>query len=82
MYIISNKTTSTSYGHRLKENQHPVRSAKDKSQIGLRVVGWVATGEHKLLYVFALHSSLCVAILWSGWGRATSSGNLFNFLRP
>ena len=45
--------TST-YGHRLKNNQHPVRSAKDKLQIDQLVVGWVITSEYWLLYVFAL----------------------------
>ena len=41
------------YGHRLKDNQHPVRSAKDKLQIDQLVVGWVTTSEYWLLYVFA-----------------------------
>ena len=41
------------YGHRLKNNRHPVRSAKDKLQIDQLVVGWVTTSEYWLLYVFA-----------------------------
>ena len=44
---------SSTYGHRLKNNQHPVRSAKDKLQIDQLVVGWVTTSEYWLLYVFA-----------------------------
>ena len=48
MWIIS------TYGHRLKNNRHPVRSAKDKLQIDQLVVGWVTTSEYWLLYVFAL----------------------------
>ena len=39
------------YGHRLKNNRHPVRSAKDKLQIDQLVVGWVTTSEYWLLYV-------------------------------
>ena len=42
------------YGHRLKNNRHPVRSAKDKLQIDQLVVGWVTTSEYWLLYVFDL----------------------------
>ena len=42
----------STYGHRLKNNQHPVRSAKDKFQIDQLVVGWVTTSEYWLLYVF------------------------------
>ena len=42
----------STYGHRLKNNQHPVRSAKDKLQIDQLVVGWVTTSEYWLLYVF------------------------------
>ena len=42
------------YGHRLKNNRHPVRSAKDKLQIDQLVVGWVTTSEYWLLYVFEL----------------------------
>ena len=44
---------SSTYGHRLKNNRHPVRSAKDKLQIDQLVVGWVTTSEYWLLYVFA-----------------------------
>ena len=56
--------------NRLKGNRHPVRSAKDMFQIGLRVVRWVITGEHKLLCVFALHFSLVCSDLveWMGAG--------------
>ena len=42
----------STYGHRLKNNRHPVRSAKDKLQIDQLVVGWVTTSEYWLLYVF------------------------------
>ena len=44
----------STYGHRLKNNRHPVRSAKDKLQIDQLVVGWVTTSEYWLLYVFVL----------------------------
>ncbi len=47
-YIMLNICT---YGHRLKNNRHPVRSAKDKLQIDQLVVGWVTTSEYWLLYV-------------------------------
>ncbi len=45
------KPSSSTYGHRLKNNRHPVRSAKDKLQIDQLVVGWVTTSEYWLLYV-------------------------------
>ena len=44
----------STYDHRLKNNRHPVRSAKDKLQIGQLVVGSVTTSEYWLLYVFEL----------------------------
>ncbi len=44
----------STYGHRLKNNQHPVRSAKDKLQIDQLVVGWVTTSEYWLLYVLEM----------------------------
>ena len=44
----------STYGHRLKNNQHPVRSAKDKLQIDQLVVGWVTTSEYWLLYVLII----------------------------
>ena len=50
-YILFYVSLST-YGHRLKNNRHPVRSAKDKLQIDQLVVGWVTTSEYWLLYVF------------------------------
>ena len=56
LYIFSNKQCSSTYGHRLKNNRHPVRSAKDKLQIDQLVVGWVTTSEYWLLYVFAISS--------------------------
>jgi len=43
---------STTYGHRLKNTRHPVRSAIDKLQIEQLVVGSVTTSESCLLYVF------------------------------
>ena len=50
--ISPNKPSLSTYGHRLKNNRHPVRSAKDKLQIGQLVVGSVTTSEYWLLYVF------------------------------
>ena len=49
--IIYYKAIPGIYGHRLKNNRHPVRSAKDKLQIDQLVVGWVTTSEYWLLYV-------------------------------
>ena len=49
--IFHYKQNSSTYGHRLKNNRHPVRSAKDKLQIDQLVVGWVTTSEYWLLYV-------------------------------
>ena len=40
------KHVLNTYGHRLKNNRHPVRSAKDKLQIDQLVVGWVTTIEY------------------------------------
>ena len=44
--MYSFRTNLITYGHRLKNNRHPVRSAKDKFQIGQLVVGWVTTSEY------------------------------------
>jgi len=44
--------SSSTYGHRLKNTRHPVRSAIDKLQIEQLVVGSVTTSESCLLYVF------------------------------
>ena len=53
VYIVIGPFLST-YGHRLKNIRHPVRSAKDKFQIGQLVVGSVMTSEYWLSYVFAI----------------------------
>ena len=58
----------STYGHRLKNNRHPVRSAKDKLQIDQLVVGWVTTSEYWLLYIFA--SFLLGAEDFSRWAMA------------
>ena len=46
-----------------------MRSTKDDFQIGLRVVRWVTTGEHKLLYVFLQ--------FFAGKGRPIAWGRMF-----
>ena len=45
-FIIFIKTNNSTYGHRLLKTRLPVRSAKDKPQIGLLVVGSVTTSEY------------------------------------
>jgi hypothetical protein len=51
-FIFLNSSVITTYGHRLKNTRHPVRSAIDKLQIEQLVVGSVTTSESCLLYVF------------------------------
>ncbi len=51
------------YGHRLKNTRHPVRSAKDKLQIGWIVVASVTSSEVQLLYVFAFCFSLILMVV-------------------
>ena len=53
------KLNNCTYGHRLKNNRHPVRSAKDKLQIDQLVVGWVTTSEYWLLYIQFLFCIWC-----------------------
>lgn len=55
--------TSSTYGHRIKRTQVPVRSLIDKFDIGELVVGWVTTSESPLLYVFVSWSF----VSWSVW---------------
>jgi hypothetical protein len=69
-YIISIRTVTVTYDHRLRRIGHPVRSAIHKPQIGRLVVGWVTTSEYLLLYVFGfclpLFPFLCaVGSLWT-----------------
>ncbi len=52
--IYSIDCKSSTYGHRLWNIGHPVRSAIHKPQIGGLVVGSVTTSEYPLLYVFVV----------------------------
>ena len=63
------------YGHRLKNNRHPVRSAKDKLQIDQLVVGWVTTSEYWLLYVFDFF--FLPSLTAGGWVTSQSHWSLF-----